>query len=143
VPQTPRAIIQGEAVSFDFGAFNSDNAAFALSGDAFGSVAPAAVQQAAADTKTNDSPGSFGSGALQAAIALGLGYVSKRADVDIQQRVAQTGTVQRPTDQSPVTSANAAAAGTRPVQVSIPSFNLAGMMPWLVVGALALLVLRK
>lgn len=62
-------------------------------------------------TGSGDSSGSsYASGAFQAASALGLGYLSRRLDIDLSQRAAQTGTTSIKSNQTPIANSGGLAA---------------------------------
>lgn len=83
----------------------------------------------------------YASGALQGALALGTSYLSRRIDIDLQSRVtgSQPGG-QRPSNQRPVS--DHADLTTRAV-ASAGGVRIGDLVPWLVVGGIALLMFRR
>lgn len=87
----------------------------------------------------------FASGLMQTIAAVGTGYIAKRADVDIQQRIA--GTMPYPQQWGQGGPIMYAEAGTvnrygqrQPVAGALGGGNL---LPWLLIGAAVYFVARR
>lgn len=78
---------------------------------------------------SSDSMSSYASGAFQAASALGLGYLSRRLDIDLSQRAAQTGTTSIKSNQTPIANSGAMA-----------SLASSPVLPLLAIGAAAVVI---
>lgn len=102
------------------------------------------IRQMAADGETQPAvvkPGGYDylNGAFQSALALGTSYVSRRMDIDLQNRVTgRQPTVALPTDQRIV--ADHADLTTRAV-ASAGGMRIGDLVPWIVAGGIAWLFL--
>lgn len=96
-------------------------------------------------TPSDPGQGGYGgsSGFYQTLTALGTGYVSKRLDVDIQRRVQGAQPMPSQAGTGPYVSYGGMGVpqGARPM--SAAGLNLAGVLPWALLGLAAFLVLRR
>lgn len=83
--------------------------------------------------------GNMWGGALQQLGALGMGYLSRRADVDIQQRIQRTGGANVRGDQAPITTPVGANV-TQAAQVPAQSFLMRPLSAALPISPLLLLI---
>lgn len=130
---------------------------FDLSGTTFGSGSDAGISSpslawdpnggafASPSPQASWTSSPFVSGALQTAAALGTGYLARRLDVDIQQRMA--GTMPYPQqwgERGPIVYAEAGTVnryGQR--QPAAAAFGGGGLLPWLLIGAAVYFVAKK
>lgn len=82
--------------------------------------------------------GSSGGGWLDQLAAVGTGYLSRRIDVDIQRRMAATGTVQRAGTQRSIFSSPGAGITT-----PAGGLNMAVVAPLALLGVAALVLLLR
>lgn len=84
--------------------------------------------------------GNFWSGAMQSLSALGLGYISRRADVDIQTRLATAGSSQIGGKNSPITTPFGTNDFTQNGQRQAGAGSALRLSPTMMVGGLVLVV---
>ena len=96
---------------------------------------------------TPSAPGGAGyggsSGFFQSLTALGTGYLSKRLDVDVQRRVQGAQPAPSQAGTGPYVSYRGGGVNEPAGSMSISGLNLAGILPWVLLGVAAFVVLRR
>ncbi len=126
-----------------------------IGGDASGDFGPP-VWTGSTDTAPSAKPASSGDGAsggagqwasglMQAGVALGTSYLSRRLDIDLQQRVAGQQPMAYVGGRQETNGDHALIVGSRAGPTAAPArgFDLMSLLPWLALAGVAIYAARR